>query len=132
MKHLLFAALFALATPAHAQSVSDVHFAKGNSGATVSGTIVGYDYADYRLGAKKGQKMTVDLIIEGSNGSGNAFFNILPPGSDGVAIYNGSMDGGTTTITLPQNGTYTVRVYHMGDDRDSNKTTGYRINLSIH
>jgi hypothetical protein len=46
---------------------------------------------------------------------GDAFFNILPPGSSDVAIYNSSIDGnGATAIRLPASGDYTIRVYLMG------------------
>lgn len=121
----------ALAVPALAQTVSDVKFEAGNFGTMVSGTIIGDEYIDYRLGAKKGQKMFIDLVVEASNGSGTVYYNVLPPGSSGEAIYNSSIDGNTTTVTLPESGTYSIRVYHMGDDEDSGKTSGFRIDLSI-
>ncbi len=54
-----------------------------------------------------------------------------PPGSDGVAIYNGSIDGNATTVDLPADGDYTIRVYLMGNDRDAGKTVGYTLDLSI-
>jgi hypothetical protein len=123
--------LAAMALPALAQTVSDVKFKPGNYGAMVSGTITGNEYIDYRLGAKKGQKMFIDLVVEASNGSGTVYYNVLPPGSSGAAIYNSSMNGNTTTVTLPESGTYAIRVYHMGDDEDSGKTSGFRIDLSI-
>ena len=36
-----------------------------------------------------------------------------------------------TTVQLPSDGTYTIRVYQMGDAADSGKTTGFNIDLSI-
>jgi hypothetical protein len=136
MKRTVIATLFtaALCTAASvvtAQTVSDVQFASGNFGAMVSGTIVGDDYIDYRLGAQAGQEMFVDLTVTDSNGSGIVYFNILAPGSDGMAIYNSSMDGNTTTVDLPSDGTYAIRVYQMGNDRDTGKTSGFTIDLSI-
>ena len=128
----VLAIMFALSTaPVSAQSVSDVKFEPGNFGTMVNGTIIGDEYIDYRLGAKAGQKMFIDLVVEGSNGSGSVYYNVLPPGSSGEAIYNSSIDGNTTTVTLPESGTYSIRVYHMGDDEDSGKTSGFRIDLSI-
>lgn len=121
----------ALAQPVMAQTVSDVKFSKGNFGTMVNGTIIGDEYIDYRLGAKAGQSMFVDLAVDDSNGTGTVYFNILPPGSNGEAIYNSSMNGNTTTIKLPKSGTYAIRVYHMGDDADSGKTSGFHIDLSI-
>jgi hypothetical protein len=132
-KILLAASLLAFATaPALAQMVADVKFQPGNYGTMVSGTITGNEYFDYRLGAKAGQEMFVELNVDGTNGNGSAFFNILPPGSQGEAIFIGSMnDGNSTKIELPKDGTYTIRVYLMGNDKDAGKTVGYNVDISI-
>ena len=127
----LLTALFLSASAVSAQSVADVRFQPGNFGTTVSGTVIGNEYFDYRLGAKAGQEMVADLSVAGTNGDGVAYFNILPPGSDDVAIYNGSIDGNSARISLPEDGTYTIRVYLMGNDRDTGKTVGYNLDLSI-
>ncbi|MGR3377977.1 hypothetical protein [Salipiger abyssi] len=111
---------------AAAQMVSDVHFPKGQYGTHVSGEVTGHDYHDYRLGAGQGQEMFVEL-----DSSGSAYFNILPPGSDNVAIYNSSINGNATTVELPEKGTYTIRVYLMGNDQDAGKTVAYELDLSI-
>lgn len=121
----------ALVAPLLAQTVSDVHFSAGNYGTTVNGTVVGNEYIDYRLGANAGQKMFVELAVDGTNGSGTVYFNILPPGSTGEAIYNSSMSGNSTTVDLPSSGSYTIRVYQMGNDKDAGKTSGFHIDLSI-
>lgn len=97
----------------------------------VSGTVTGKEYIDYKLGAKAGQEMFVELEVSASNGNGTVYFNVLPPGSNDVAIYNSSMDGNSTTVTLPSSGTYTIRVYQMGDDEDSGKISGFNMDLSI-
>lgn len=34
-------------------------------------------------------------------------------------------------VTLPATGTYTIRVYLMGNDKDAGKTVGFRLDLSI-
>ena len=130
-KSILAVTLAAWMVPASAQDVSDVKFKPGDFGAMVSGTIIGDQYIDYRLGAKAGQKMLIDLVVEASNGSGTVYYNVLPPGSSGEAVYNSSIDGNTTTVTLPKSGTYSIRVYHMGNDEDSGKTSSFRIDLSI-
>lgn len=131
LRPLIATALAAAASTATAQTVSDVKFAPGNFGTMVSGTIIGDEYIDYRLGAKAGQEMFVELTVTDSNGNGIVYFNILPPGSDGEAIYIGSVNGNTTTVDLPENGTYSIRVYQMGNDRDTGKTSGFNIDLSI-
>ena len=130
MRILILAAFLAAGT-AHAQTVSDVKFQAGNFGTMVSGTITGDGYVDYRLGARQGQKMFVELTVSDSNGNGAVYFNILPPGSDGVAIYNSSLDGNSTLLPLPESGEYVIRVYHMGGDEASGKTSGFNVDLSI-
>ncbi|WP_170433872.1 hypothetical protein [Ruegeria arenilitoris] len=125
----LFIAVVAL--PALAQRTAEVKFQAGNFGTMVNGTITGDEYFDYVLGAKGGQELFAELQVSDTNGSGVVYFNILPPGSDGVAIYNGSIDGNTARITLPEDGDYTIRVYLMGNDRDTGKTVGYNLDLSI-
>lgn len=129
---LACALLAALPAPAVAQSSSPIHFSKGSSSATLSGTIIGHDYADYVLGAKAGQTMIVSLEVDGTNGHGSIFFNILPPGSKDVAIFNGSTAPDRSgEIVLPESGDYTIRVYLMGNDKDAGKTVGYRVMVTI-
>ena len=120
-----------LAGPSLAQERSIVSFEPDDFGAMVSGTITGKEYRDYVLGASAGQEMFVELTVADGDGAGTAFFNVLPPGSDDVAIYNSAMLGNTTTVPLPESGDYTIRVYQLGDDADTGKTKGFNIDLSI-
>ncbi len=123
--------LTGIASSVSAQMSADVKFQPGNFGTTVSGTITGDEYFDYRLGANAGQEIFAELEVSDTNGNGVIYFNILPPGSDGAALYIGSINGNTARIELPENGTYTIRVYLMGNDRDTGKTVGYNLDLSI-
>ncbi len=123
--------LVATTAPVFAQTKSEVQFQPGNFGTMVNGAIIGNEYVDYMLGAKAGQEMFVELTVDGSNGNGTVYFNILPPGSTGEAIYVGSMDGNSTTVTLPKDGQYAIRVYQMGNDADTGKTSGFHIDISI-
>lgn len=128
---LALAISLAFTGPATAQMSADVQFQTGNFGTMLSGTISGQDYFDYRLGAGAGQEMFVELTVTDSTGNGTVYFNILPPGSDGVAIYNSSIMGNATTVDLPESGEYTIRVYQMGNDADSGKTSAYNVDVSI-
>ena len=128
---IMLAASLPFASTATAQMVADVQFEKGNYGTMVSGTVRGDEYFDYKLGAGGGQEMFAELNVSDTNGNGTIYFNILPPGSDGEAIYIGSIDGNTARIKLPEDGEYTIRVYLMGNDRDADKTVGYNLDLSI-
>jgi hypothetical protein len=127
---VLISALLACAVmPAatHAQQKSTIRFSAGNDNAAVSGTIKGNAYRDYMIGAKANQRMSVSLITKGS-----AFFNILPPGSKDVAIYNSSVNGNDAIgVRLPSSGKYTIRVYLMGNAKDAGKTVGYMVSTSI-
>jgi hypothetical protein len=132
---LILAALVAfapLAQPVLSQDQARVEFEAGNDNAAINGTIVGDGYIDYLLGAQAGQTMAVSLIPGETNGIGSVYFNILPPGSTGEAIYNGSINGlDATGIVLPADGDYVIRVYQMGDDADSGKTTAFMISVGI-
>jgi hypothetical protein len=132
---LILAALVALAPlaqPVLSQDQARVEFEAGNDNAAINGTIVGDGYIDYLLGAQAGQTMAVSLIPGETNGIGSVYFNILPPGSTGEAIYNGSINGlDATGIVLPADGDYVIRVYQMGDDADSGKTTAFMISVGI-
>lgn len=129
---LLAVALALAAAPAAAQSATDVSFPPGSFGTTVSGSITGSGYADYRLSARAGQELSAEIVVEETDGNGSVFFNVLPPGSDDVAIFNGSTaSDGAATVALPQTGVYTVRAYLMGNDHDTDRTVSDRIDLSI-
>jgi hypothetical protein len=125
---MLFLAAFA-ASPslALAQAKTRIKFEAGNDNAGVDGVVKGHEYRDYLLGARAGQKMSVALTT-----SGNAFFNILPPGSNDVAIYNSSLDGNTAVdVVLPADGDYTIRVYLMDNDKDAGKSVSYTVSTTI-
>ena len=122
----------ALSHSSFAQSSKNVAFRSGDYGAMLTGSITGRQYFDYKVKAKAHQKMFVDLAVAHTNGDGTIYLNILPPGSDGVAIYNGSSDTDRSeTVPLPSDGVYTIRLYLMGNDRDSGKTVAYRLDMSI-
>ena len=104
-----------------------VAFEAGNDNASKRGKVTGDGYHDYLLGARAGQEMSVSLITEGT-----CYFNILPPGSNGEAIFIGSRDGNDAIgLKLPKDGDYTIRVYLMGDDKDSGQTVHYQLSMTI-
>ena len=128
----LAAALLGIAGSALAQQTADVRFDPGTSGTTISGTITGDEYVDYRLSASAGQSHTASIEVDGTNGNGTVYFNVLPPGSDGEAIWIGNMQADPVAeITLPESGTYTLRTYLMGNDRDTDRTVGYLLRVAI-
>lgn len=123
----------ALCLVAIAPAWAEVHFDRRSSRAVVDGSVTGHDYADHILGASAGRTMMVTLDVVEGNGDGTAYFNILPPGSDDVAIFNGSMSYGPTgEVILTDSGNYTIRVHLMGNDEDTGKTVDYTLEVSIH
>ena len=104
-----------------------VHFAKGASSTTLEGTLKGDKTIDYKLRARAGQTMTVRLKTD--NGSNN--FNVLPPGSNDVAIFVGSSNGNDWSGTLSADGEYTIRAYLMRNAARRNETAHYKLTIGI-
>ncbi|MBK6601626.1 MAG: hypothetical protein IPG28_08730 [Betaproteobacteria bacterium] len=103
-----------------------VQFAKGSSSASVKGNVVGNEVADYRLRARRPDAQC--------QAEGEQHFNLLQraaAGSTGDAIYNGSLDGTSSSTTLPADGEYTVRVYQMGHAKSSGQRSIYTLDVSI-
>ena len=64
-----------------------IRFEAGTTGSTVDGRITGYETVDYQLGARGGQTMTVSLTTD----AGSVYFNLMAPGGEDVAFFNGSV-----------------------------------------
>lgn len=113
--------------PAERSTTEPVHFAKGATSTVLKGKITGSAIQDYRVGARAGQQLTVALS---ANASVN--FNILPPGSDGSALYNSALSGESRhTLVLPQDGDYLIRVYQLGNRKHSGQTSPFRLTLAL-
>jgi hypothetical protein len=113
---------------AEAAAPTAIQFAKGKSGATVTGKLVGGDDVDYTLRASAGQTMTVDFKA----GKGAAYFNVIPPGSSGEALFVGMNEGSNHYEgQLPADGTYTIRLYLMGAAKDSGKPVNYSLKVGV-
>ena len=103
-----------------------VAFAKGASSATIKGQLKGDADVDYVVGAAAGQTISVALKV--SNRSN--YFNVLPPGSENVAMYAGQTGEGYTGM-LPTDGDYKVRVYLMRSAARRNETASYTLTVGI-
>ena len=119
-----FAPLAPAASPIESRPVQ---FAKGASSATLKGTIKGDKTIDYKLRARAGQTMTVALQTR----HGANHFNVLPPGSNDVAIFVGSSGGNEWTGKLEADGEYTIRVYLMRSAARRNETANYTLTVGI-
>ena len=103
-----------------------IHFEAGTSGATIKGTIKGYESVDYLLSAQAGQTMTVGM--QTSNLS--SYFNVLE-GDNPSALHVGSSDGNQWTGTLPATSDYRIRVYLMRNAARRNESANYSLAINI-
>jgi len=104
-----------------------LQFAKPAWLATVKGSLKGDKTIDYKLRAKAGQ--TISVTLKTSNDAN--YFNVLPPGSTGEAIFVGSTSGNEWTGALPADGEYTVRVYLMRSAARRNEAANYTLTVGI-
>jgi hypothetical protein len=123
----VFAAVFSWAVAATPIETRPISFAKGASSATVKGTIQGDQTVDYKLRARAGQTMNVKLVT----GNGANYFNVLPPGSNDVAIFVGSTGGYEWSGALPSDGEYTVRVYLMRSAARRSESAPYTLTVGV-
>ncbi len=103
-----------------------VQFKKGETGATIKGTIKGDQTIDYQLRADAGQVMVV--AFKPSNAS--AYFNVLPPSSE-EAIFVGSSAGNSFSADLKTSGVYTIRVYLMRNAARRNESASYTLDVGV-
>ncbi len=104
-----------------------IQFATGASSAQLRGTIKGDGSVDYAVNARAGQTLAVKL--ESSNAS--LYFNINPPGSAGVSMFIGNMQGAEAEVMLPADGTYVVRVYLMRNAARRHESAAYTLNVAV-
>jgi hypothetical protein len=123
---LVLIMFFSMAPSAQAIEAKRINFPTGASSATVKGSISGDKSVDYKLRAKAGQTMNVNM--QTSNDAN--YFNVLPPGSD-AAIAIGANLGNRWTGTLPVDGDYTIRVYLMRSAARRNETANYTLTVGI-
>ena len=107
--------------------VKTIKFETGKSSAIVTGSITGYQTIDYKISANAGQTLKVSLKT--SKTSNN--FNILPPGSEDQAIYNGSIEGTSYMGKPEQTGEYKIRVYLERNDARRNATANFTLTVSV-
>jgi len=103
-----------------------VQFKPGTSQTTLKGHLRGDSDVDYLLGAKAGQRMTVELHSDNPQN----YFNILPPGDD-EALFVGSSSGNRFEGTLPDSGDYRVRVYLMRPAARRGEQAHYSLKVHI-
>ncbi len=131
MKAFLLAGAIALAscvsTAWAAIETRPVQFKKGASVATIKGRLQGDQTIDYSVQGKAGQTMHVRFKA----GNASAYFNVLPPGSTGEAIFIGSTSGNEWTGTLPADGEYRIRSYLMRSAARRNERSAFTLTVGV-
>ena len=122
-------ALFA-APPALAEGdirVERVQFERGANSAVIEGKITGYEIVDYVLRVRAGQAMNISMATK----HGANYFNILRPGEDPVAMFNGSLHENQFEGVAPKSGDYKVRVYLMRSAARRKEAANYRLEMIV-
>jgi hypothetical protein len=101
-----------------------VKFASGASSAQIKGQIKGDATVDYVIRAAAGQ--TLSVALQKSNPQN--YFNVLPPGSNDVAMFVGDA-GGDYKGLLPADGDYVVRVYLMRAAARRGESSSYTVTI---
>lgn len=97
------------------------------AGATqaLSGTLKGYQLADYLIPLEAGQSVVMQLKT--SNPSG--YFNVDAPGATDGAMFIGSTSGNRFETVAPVSGDYLVRVYLMRNAARRNEVARYSLSV---
>lgn len=104
-----------------------VQFKRGANSTVVEGKIAGHETVDYLLEASKGQSMNVSMATN----NGANYFNILAPGENEVAMFNGSVSENQFEGVLPESGDYKIRVYMMRSAARRNEVAKYRLEMIV-
>jgi hypothetical protein len=102
-------------------------FEKGASTAVVQGRIRGYQTVDHIVGARQGQSANASLATR----HGATDFNILAPGQNEVAFFNGSTSQNPYEGVLPASGDYKIRVDMMRSAARRNEVADDRLEVIV-
>lgn len=124
----LAAVLLSVAATCVAQDIPSkpLVFEAGGKIALAEGRLVGDDTINYVLTARGGESVTA-VLESGSIG----YFNVLPPGSSGEAIFIGSSAGNRFSGTLAAPGEYRFRVYQMRASARRGEATDYTLRVEV-
>src|SRR5439155_25013561 len=101
-----------------------IRFARGSSSVAVSGTVRGYAYKDYVVGALAGQQISLRL-----NQNTSSVFTVFQPNGDNL---DGATEMDEFNGTLHASGGYVIRVMMMRSDaRRTRSKSNYTLRISI-
>jgi len=103
-----------------------VRFAGNAASTIIRGKLKGYQYIDYRLEAKAGQTLAVTITTTNPQNC----FNVNPPESE-QSMFVGSTSGNSFRGMLPDDGSYSVRVYLMRAAARRNESGSFTLKIGV-
>lgn len=117
----------AKAAPDRDRVVKLLRFGDGKRATVIRDRVAGRHYIDYPLHAAAGQVLSISLA-----GSHRAnYFNLLPPGSGDAAMAIGELSDNRFSGVLPDDGTYTIRVFLLRAAARRNEVSNFKLSLAI-
>ncbi len=125
---MLLAAVVSLSGLSFAQDTrtETVKFKRGASSTSIADSITGYEAVTYVVGVSAGQRMSVQLDTDNTSN----YFNVTAPGAS-EALFNGSINGNTTSFVIPSSGDYKIDVYLMRNAARRGDTASYDLTISV-
>lgn len=123
---VLFVALVPMAVSAQI-TTKKVTIPKGKTSTAITGVIVGDQTIDYEVTANEMQELKVSIKAN----INACYFNVLPPGSQGEAIFMGETEGNSFGGTLSLSGTYKIRVFMMRSSARKGTKVNYTLNITL-
>lgn len=124
---ILFLAMLPTVFFAQGIETKKVSFPAGKTSTVINGTIKGSRTIDYTVETSTGQELSVSL----NSKSTAIYFNVLPPGSNGEAIYVGETDGSNKFSGQTQGGVYKIRVFINRAAARRNESANYGLKISV-
>lgn len=132
LRSLALLTTIALALPAGAADPVRnlrVKFAPGTTGAELQGHVEGRELVDYRLAAKAGQMVRINLATRSNSVSFNVFEPGKVPGND-AAFFIGATGGNTVEFRTAHSGDYLIRVLVNPAAARRNEAASYTLEVS--
>ena len=124
----LLAAVVSLTGLSFAQDTrtETVKFKRGASSTSIEDGITGRESVTYLVGVTAGQRISVQLDTDNTSN----YFNITAPGVS-EALFNGSINGNSTSFAIPSSGNYKIDVYLMRNAARRGETANYELTISV-
>ena len=106
----MFALAAAFSTSAIAQAEKRIQFAKGKTSTTVTGSLKRDTQTTYKVGARKGQKLTVTFKSNVGKNAGIVIFAPDPAGENKLIFGEDGLGNKTMQFDLDLTGDYEIQV----------------------